>query len=337
MKNPMTCCRKWFMAAIASLPLFGIMLDMSATPAQAQAGAYPSRQIQVIVPFPAGGSADYFARSIFNRLGPVVGHPIVVEYKAGAGGIIGAKAVINSAPDGYTLLVSAVASVLIPPNLHTPPAFDALKDLTPITGIGTVPAVLVVKPSLGIKTFAELLSYAKANPGKLNLATSGAGTISHLTGELLMRETGIKIVPVHYRGAPPAVTDLLGGHADIMFSDAPFYLSHIKSGKLTPLAVGTQQRSPSLPNVPTTAELGYPAIVASNTYSLFGPAKMPADIVGKLNQLVLKELRSSEVQAAFATQAATTAGDTPQAFTALIRAEAARWLPIVKAAGVEAN
>ena len=136
----------------------------------------------MIVPFPAGGSADYFARSIFNRLSSVVGQPIVIENKAGAGGIIGSKAVIAAPPDGYTLLVSAVASVLVPPHLSAPPAFEALNDLTPITGIGTVPAVLVVRPSLGIKTFAEFLAYARANPGKLNLATSGAGTISHLTG-----------------------------------------------------------------------------------------------------------------------------------------------------------
>jgi tripartite-type tricarboxylate transporter receptor subunit TctC len=186
-----------------------------------------------------------------------VGQPIVIENKAGAGGIIGSKAVVAAPPDGYTLLVSAVASVLVPPHLSAPPAFEALNDLTPITGIGTVPAVLVVRPSLGIKTFAEFLAYARANPGKL------AGTISHLTGVLLMREVGIKIVAVHYRGAPPAVTDMLGDHADFMFSDAPFFLEHIKAGKLVPVAVGTPERSPSLPDVPTTAELGYPTIVAS--------------------------------------------------------------------------
>lgn len=313
------------------------MLCASSAPTWAQFGDYPSRQIQVVVPFPAGGSADYFARSIFNRLAPVIGHPIVMENKAGAGGIIGAKAVIAAPPDGYTLLVSAVASVLVPPHLSTPPAFDALKDLTPVTGIGTVPAVLVVRPSLGIKTLAELLAYARANPGKLNLATSGAGTISHLTGELLMRETGIKIVPVHYRGAPPAVTDLLGAHADIMFSDAPFFLEHIKAEKLVTLAVGTPERSPSLPNVPTTAELGFPAIIASNTYSLFGPPGMPAGIVDKLNELALKELRDPEVRAAFATQAATPAGATPAAFATQMKSEADRWLPIVKEAGSKAN
>ncbi len=230
----------------------------------------------------------------------MVGHPIVFDNKAGASGIVGAKAVINAAPDGYTLLVSAVTSVIIPPSMTSPPAFDPLRDLVPVTGIGTVPAVLVVHPGKGIRTFAELLQYARANPGKVNLASSGAGTIAHLAGELLMRETGIKIVPVHYRGGAPAVTDLLGGHADIMFSDAPFFLEHIRAGMLVPLAVGTRQRAPSLPDVPTTAELGFPAIVASNTYSLFAPRGTPPAVVDRLYQLMVTALRDPEVRAAFA-------------------------------------
>jgi tripartite-type tricarboxylate transporter receptor subunit TctC len=328
---------KQLVSAMISVCSIGMMLCMTVVPVSAQGMNYPARQIQVVVPFPPGGSADYFARSIFNRLGSVVGQPIVIENKAGAGGIIGAKSVIASPADGYTLLVSSIASVLVPPYLSTPPAFDARKDLTPVTGIGTVPAVLVVSPTLNVKTFKEFLAYAQANPGKLNLATSGAGTISDLTGELLMRQTGVKVVPVHYRGAPPAVTDLLGDHAQFMFSDAPFFLEHIKAGKLVPLAVGTPERSPSLPDVPTTAELGYPSIVASNTYSLFSPAGMPSEVVGKLNDLVLNELRQSEVQEAFSTQAATPAGASPAAFAAQIQAEADRWLPIVQAAGIKAN
>jgi tripartite-type tricarboxylate transporter receptor subunit TctC len=316
--------------------LVSLALSVLAASAGAQS-SYPSRQVNVIVPFPPGGSADFFARSVFNKLPPVIGHPVVVENKAGASGIIGAKAVINAAPDGYMVLVSSVASVIIPPSLTEPPAFDPLKDLTPVTGIGRVPAVLVVKPSLGIKTFAELLAHAKANPGKLNLASSGTGTISHLTAELLMRETGIKLQHVPYRGAPPAVTDLLGGHADLMFSDAPFFLEHIKAGKLIPLAVGTPERAPSLPDVPTTAELGYPAVVASNTYSLFAPPKTPPDIVGKLNQLVLTVLRDPEVRESFAKQEASPAGDTPERFRGLVQSESDRWIPIVKAAGVKAN
>jgi tripartite-type tricarboxylate transporter receptor subunit TctC len=329
--------RDMLVATIAGACLTGMTLLAAHAPASAQASDYPMRQIQVIVPFPAGGSADYFARSIVNQLAPTLRHPVIVENKAGAGGIIGTKAVITAPADGHTLLVSAIASVLVPPYLSTPPAFDALKDLTPITGIGTVPAVLVVRPTLGIKTFQEFLVHARANPGKLNMATSGAGTISHLTGELLMRETGIKIIAVHYRGAPPAVTDMLGDHADFMFSDAPFFLEQIKAGKLTPLAVGTPQRSPSLPEVPTTAELGYPAIIASNTYSLFGPPGLPADITNKLDDLALKALRDPDVRAAFSTQAATPAGATPAEFMAQIRVEADRWLPIVRAAGIRAN
>ena len=338
----MTCMRalwgRQLVAAIASTCAIAVMLCGTLALASAQASDYPARQIQVIVPFPAGGSADYFARSIFNRLAPVIGHPIVIENKAGAGGIIGAKAVIAAPPDGYTLLVSAIASVLVPPHLSTPPAFDALKDLTPVTGIGTVPAVLVVNPSLGIKTFKEFLAYARANPGKLNLATSGAGTISHLTGELLMRETDIKIVPVHFRGAPPAVTDLLGGHADSNVLGRSVLPGAYQGAKARPpCRRHSQNARPSLPDVPTTAELGYPAIIASNTYSLFGPPGMPADIVSKLNELVLKELHEPEVREAFSTQAATPAGTASAQFATQIRAEADRWLPIVKAAGIKAN
>lgn len=325
------------MAPIFSAVLCAVALCVSAVAVNAQSAAYPSRQITVVVAFPPGGSADFFARSVFYKVSPTIGHPIVIENKAGASGIIGAKAVINAAPDGYTLLVSSVASVTIPPNLTDPPAFDPLKDLAPVTGIGTVPAVLVVRASLGIKTFAGLLAYAKANPGKINLASSGTGTISHLVAELLKRETGINVLHVPYRGAPPAVTDLLGGHADIMFSDAPFFLEHIKTGKLIPLAVGTPQRAASLPNVPTTAELGYPAIQASNTYSVFAPPGTPPEIVNKLDQLILAALRDPQVRADFAKQEAIPAGDTPEHFAAFVRAENDRWVPIAKAAGIKAN
>src|SRR5262249_13821947 len=160
---------------------------------------------------------------------------------------------------------------------------------------------------------------------KLNLASSGNGTIAHLAGELLMRETGTKFTHVPFRGAPPAVNDLLGGHADVMFSDAPFFLPHIKEGKLIPLALGTKERTPSLPNVPTTAELGYPSIVAANTYSLFGPPKTPKAVVDKLNELVVKALADPELRRSFATQEAAPAGDTPEGFAAFVREDGERW------------
>jgi tripartite-type tricarboxylate transporter receptor subunit TctC len=324
-------------AAASGAILLGSILSALTTPAPAQVPAFPSRQIQVVVPFPPGGSADFFARTPFNSLASVIGHPVIFENKAGASGMIGAKAVINAAPDGYTLLVSAITSVIIPPSLTSPPAFDPLKDLVPITGIATVPAVLVATPSLGVRTFADLLAHARANQGRLNLASSGTGTIAHLAGELLMRETGIKIVPVHYRGGAPAVTDLLGGHADIMFTDAPFFLEHIRAGKLVPLAVGSRQRAPSLPDVPTTAELGFPAILASNTYSLFAPRGTPPAVVDRLYQLMLTALRDPEVRAAFGKQEALPAADEPARFAAFMQEEAERWVPIAKAAGAKAN
>lgn len=315
--------------------LFTLILSGFSHYAIAQTAWRPSRQIQVVVPYPPGGSADYFARTIFNKMAGPLGQAIVFENIAGAGGIVGTKTVIKAAPDGHTLVVSSIASTIIPPSMTTPPAFDVFKDLTPITGIGTVPAVLVVRPSLGPKSWSELLAYLRANPGKVNLATSGNGTISHLTGELLMRETKTQIVAVHYRGAPPAVTDLLGAHVDIMFSDAPFFLEHIKAGKLLALAVGTERRAPSLPEVPTTAEFGASSIVATNTYSLFGPPRMPREIVVELNRLVVEGLKDPEVLANFDQQAAIPAGDTPERFTAAIGEEAARWIPIVEAAGLK--
>jgi len=298
------------------------------------ASEYPDRQINVVVPFPAGGSADYFARVVFSKFREKTDSVAVIENKPGASGVLGAKQVIAAAPDGYTLLVTSVASANIPPHFSTPPAFDVMKDLKPITGLGTVPAVLVVRPGLGINTFVELIDYAKKNPGKLNMASSGTGTIAHLAGELLMREAGVRFTHVSYRGAPPAVTDILGGHADLMFSDAPFFLSHIQDGKLIPLAVGTPERAPSLPDVPTTAELGFPKIVASNTYSLFARAKTPEPVVLKLSSVVLEILADPEIKKAFATQEATPAGQTPEEFAAYVQEDRDRWVPLAEAVGV---
>lgn len=295
---------------------------------------YPARQINLVVPFPPGGSADYFARVVFSKFREKTNTVVVIENRPGASGVLGAKQVIAAEPDGYTLLVTSVASANIPPNFSTPPAFDAMKDLKPITGLGTVPAVLVVRPGLGIKTFTELIHYAKKNPEKLNMASSGTGTIAHLAGELLMREAGVKFTHVSYRGAPPAVTDLLGGHADIMFSDAPFFLPYIKDGKLLPLAVGTPERAASLPDVPTTAELGMPQVVASNTYSLFASAKTPASVVDKLSQIVLEILSDAEIKKAFATQEAIAVGQTPDKFSIFVQEERDRWVPLAKSVGV---
>jgi tripartite-type tricarboxylate transporter receptor subunit TctC len=301
-----------------------------AQPASAQVDGFPSRAIQIVVPFPAGGSADFFARVVGDKLGPAVGQPVIIQNKPGAGGIIGTSAVIASAPDGHTLLVPSVASITVGPSLVDPVPFT-IKDVAPISAIATVPAVLVIRRSLGLRTFADLLKFARENPGKINIATAGRGTIADLAALLLEQETGTKVTIVAYRGSPPAVTDLLGDHVDIMFSDVPFFLEHIKAGKLIPLAIGTTERSPSLPDVPTTAELGYPKLVAANTYGLFAPGKTPAPVVQKLNHLVTTALQDQEVREALAKREAMPAGDTPGRFAEFVQAEADRWIPIARA------
>jgi tripartite-type tricarboxylate transporter receptor subunit TctC len=319
----------WQLVAASSRLLACCLPLLVTQPASAQVDGFPSRAIQIVVPFPAGGSADFFARVVADKIGPAVGQPIIIQNKPGAGGIIGSSAVIASAPDGYTLLVPSVASITVGPSLVEPVPFT-VKDVAPISAIGTVPAVLVIRPSLGLRTFADLLKFAKENPRKINIATAGSGTIADLAALLLEQEAAIKITTVAYRGSPPAVTDLLGDHVDLMFSDVPFFLEHIKAGKLIPLAIGTPERSPSLPDVPTTRELGFPKLVAANTYGLFAPAKTPAPIIQKLNHLVTTALRDPDVQKSLAKQDAIAAGDTPERFAEFVQAEADRWIPIAR-------
>jgi tripartite-type tricarboxylate transporter receptor subunit TctC len=324
----MTSRRAFVGSAVAALALVAAVTGL-------QAQSYPSRTIQLVAPFPAGGSADYFARALANRLGSLLGQSIVVENKPGAGGILGTKAIIGSPPDGHSLLLTSVISLVVPPSLTDPPAYDALNDVIPVTGVGAVSAVLVVRPGLNIRTFAELVAYAKANPGKLNAVSSGNGTLSHLTLMMLQQEAGISLVHVPYRGAPQAVTDLLGGHGDLMFSDAPFFIEHIRAAKLVPLAVAGKNALAEFPAIPLTARVGHPDMLAGNTYSLFAPAGTPADIVRKLNQAAVDVLKEPEIKEAFATQSALPAGDTLERFGAEVRAEAARWVPLAKASGAK--
>jgi tripartite-type tricarboxylate transporter receptor subunit TctC len=298
---------------------------------RANAQEFPSRRIEIVAPFPAGGSADLFARVVAQKISNSIGHPVIIEPKPGASGIIGTRSVIDAAPDGYTLLSTSVVSLLVPPSLAEPRPFDPLKDVSPITSMAKVPALLVANPNLHVHTFAELIAYATANPGRVNIGSSGTGTLAHLAAELLKREVRIDLFHVPYKGAPPAINDLVAGHVDLMFSDASFFVEHIKAGKLVPLAIATAERIPQLPNVPTTVELGYPGVIADNTYSLFAPGNTPPAIVEKLNTLVRTALADPEVQAFYARQTAIPSGMKTEDFKAFIVSEAARWIPLAKA------
>jgi tripartite-type tricarboxylate transporter receptor subunit TctC len=314
--------------------LAAVALVASATPGAALAQAFPARPIHVIVPFPPGGPNDFFARVLGNKLGSMVGQTIVVENRAGAAGTLGVGIVAHAQPDGYTLVLTSMGSLTVFPVIAKTPPYDPVKDLAPITIVAKVPEVLVAIPKLGFHSMGDLITYAKAHPGKINFASAGSGGLPHLAGELLKREAGIDIVHIPYSGAAPALADLLAGNVDVVFLDIPVLLPQIEAGKLIPLALGSAKRAPTLPNVPTTAEAGYPNVLADNWYSLLAPGATPRPLVDKLNQLVVAALKTPEVQEQYAKQGAAAVGDTPEDFAAYMKSETAKWGPIAKAAGV---
>ncbi len=310
-----------------------IALLLGGTAAQAQ--SFPSKPIKIIVPFPAGGPNDFFARVMGNKLSQDVGQPVVIENKAGAAGVAGVDYVAKSPPDGYTIVLSSMGAVAIVPSISEKMPYDPFKDLAPITIAAKVPEVLVAIPKLGVKTLPELIAKAKANPGKINFASAGSGGLPHLAGESFKREAKIDIVHVPYRGAAPAVTDLLGGQVDIVFLDIPVLLPHIQSSALIPLALGSGKRAPSLPNVPTTAELGLPNVLADNWYGMFAPAATPKETVTKLYQIISAALKDPGVQEAYAKQGAEAIGNTPDDFRTFWLAEAKKWGGLAKEIGVK--
>jgi tripartite-type tricarboxylate transporter receptor subunit TctC len=303
-------------------------------PMAAPAQPYPNRPLRLIVPFAAGGAADLFGRSIATGLSTELGQQVVVEARGGAGGLTGVDAAAKSAPDGYTLCLAGAAALSAIPFMTARMPFDWQKDLALLTLAVRVPEVLVVAPALGVDTFAAFLAHARANPGKINFGSAGTGSITHLAVELLKTAAKIELVHVPYRGVGPAVADMLGGHIQLLVSDVPFMLPHIRSGAMKALALTSAQRSSALPEVPTTAELGYPAVNSDNWYGLVVPAGTPADIVDKLRKASVAVLQSSALKAQFDSQNALATPTTPEEFAEFIRVEQAKWAPVVASTGV---
>jgi tripartite-type tricarboxylate transporter receptor subunit TctC len=306
---------------------------MALSPVQAQ--TWPAKAVRIVVPFPPGGTTDIVARSLGVELQRMWQHPVVIENRPGAGGNIGADLVAKSAPDGYTLLMGTVGTHAINAALFaqsgTKMPFDPAKDFVPITLAASVPNVMVVNSKLPVNTVAEFIAYAKARPGQLNMASSGNGTSIHLTGELFKTVTGTYMVHFPYRGSAPAVTDLIAGNMNVMFDNLPSALPHIKSGRLKALAVTSHTRSPALPNVPTIEEAaGLKGFDASSWFGLFAPAGTPRAVVDKVQADVAKALALPEVRERFLAQGADPGGNTPEQFTAFIRAETDKWTRVVK-------
>jgi tripartite-type tricarboxylate transporter receptor subunit TctC len=309
------------------------MLMALAAQARAQ-GDYPARPVTLVVPFPAGGSTDLVARLIAAKMIGTLGQQVVVENRGGAGGNIGSAAVARAEPDGYTILMGTVATHALNPALYKKMPYDPVAGFAPISLLALIPNVLVVNPSFPAKSVKELIDLLKAEPGAYSYASSGNGTPLHLSGELFKTMAGVDMVHVPYKGAGPALVDVMGGHVPIMFDNLPPSLEHIRAGKLRGLAVTTKERAPSIPELPTIAE----TLPGYETYSwnaFFAPAGTPAPIIQRLNEAALAALKDPEVAARLKDLSATPVGSTPEELAAHVKAELAKWAPIVKASGAK--
>jgi tripartite-type tricarboxylate transporter receptor subunit TctC len=303
-------------------------------PAAAIAQDFPSKPIKLIVPFPPGGPNDIIARVVGQRMSEIVKQPVVIDNRGGQAGVLGTDAVAKSNPDGYTIAIVSASALAISPTMEKV-AYDAQKDFAPITLIATVPEMLVVAGNVPAKNMEELVALAKAQPGKLNFASAGVGGLPHLAGELFKLTAKIDVVHVPYRGAAPAINDLLGQQVQMAFLDLPVLLPHIKAGLLRPIALGAPKRAPTAPDVPTTAEVGMPGLRIENWYGMIAPAKTPETIIATLNHVATEAMADPAVQEKLADQGLTLAADTPEHFRGFIDAETKKWAKVIKDAGVE--
>lgn len=329
----MTLDRRALLGAAALLPWA----------ARAQA-AWPSKPVRIVVPFAAAGTTDILARALAPELSRVFGQPFVVDNKPGAGGNTGAAEVAKAAPDGHTLLMGTVGTHAINPSLYPKMPYDHVKDFAPVTLVAGVPNVLVMNPAaaqrLGVNSVADFVKALKANPGRLNMASSGNGTSIHLAGELFKSMTGTFMVHIPYRGSGPALIDLMAGAMDVMFDNLPSAMPHIRSGKLKALAVTSAVRSVALPDLPTVAEAGGPALKgyeASSWFGLLAPAGTPADVVARVQAETARALASPAMKERLQAQGAIPSGNTPAEFAKLIADETTKWTAVVKASGAKVD
>ncbi len=319
------------------LPLAGVavLLPVSAA-AQPQppAQAWPSRAVRIVVPFGPGGSADFVGRLLGQRLTETLGQPVIVENRPGAGAMLGNEVVAKSPPDGYTLTIGTLGPFAVNQSLFRKVPYDSQRDFAPITLTGASSHVLVVHPSMPVKSMSDLIALAKQRPGQMTFASSGIGNATHLTGELFKSMAGLDVVHVPYKGGGAAVADLIGGHVAFSFASMPSAMPHVRVGRLRALAVAPAQRVSTAPELPTVAESGLPGFSSEDWQGVLAPAKTPQDILMRLNGEIHKVLGSPEVREKLDAQGFQVRLSTPQQFADLIRSEAAKWAKIVKEANI---
>ena len=317
--------------------LAAVLALCAASAALAQGVPYPSKPVRLIVPFPPGGAVDYYARAVQTRLGETLGQPVVIENRAGAGGMIGAELVAKSPPDGYTLLVGNIAALAMNVGLYAKMPYDPVKDLTPVMRTVAVDYVMVVHPSVPARTVEELVAYARANPGKLSYGSAGSGSAPHLSMELFKQRAGIDLVHIPFKGGGPMVTDLLGGQIQVVIGDQANLMPHVKAGKLRALAVGTLVRSVNYPDLPTIAESGYPGFEARAWQGIAGPAGLPPDLTRQIQAAIAKTMAMPDVRAKLVEGGLDPIVSSPEEFGEFIRAEIAKWSKVAKDVGARVD
>ena len=305
--------------------------------ATAHGAVYPARPVRMIVAYPPGGGTDIVGRMVAQKLGEALGQSVVVENRGGASGNIGTELAARAAPDGYTILMGNVAPNAINVSLFKSLPFDPIADFAPVSLVASTPNILVVHPSVPVRTVREVVALARAKPGTLNFASAGVGSSSHLAGELFRTLAGAEIVHVPYKGAGPAMVDVLSGQVQLYFATMPAAMPHVKSGKLVAIAVTSAKRSPALPELPTIAESGVPGYEASTWYGLLGPAHTPGPVIARLHDASVKVLGEASLREKLVDQGFEPIGDTPEEFAAYIKSEIGKWGKVIREAGIKAE
>lgn len=315
--------------------LVKLLLVLFASTALAQPAAYPSRAVRLIVPYGPGGVSDIMGRVIAQKMTELIGQPMVVENRPGAGGMLGTGFVAKSAPDGYTIVLSSLSAYAIGPRLVKDAPYDPLADFTAIGGVAIAPTILTVNPNLPVRTLQELIQHAKANPGKLSYGSSGIGSVAHISAEVLRASTGVDLVHVPYKTAAAAYPDVMSGQVSMVFDALPSAIQHIKNGKVRPVAMMSDRRASLLPEVPTFAEAGYPEATLRLWVGLHGPAKLPAGVVQKLNDTLQKALAAPDVRERLATVGADPYPASARELAEVTRGDVERLGKMMAAAGIK--
>jgi tripartite-type tricarboxylate transporter receptor subunit TctC len=298
---------------------------------------FPNKPVRVIVPFAPGGNVDVTARVVGTAMSRVLGQPLVIENRVGAGGKVGAEAAMKSPADGYTLMMGSNSSLSVAPNIYKDWPYDPQQGIQPVSNLATVPFVLVIRPGLGVRTLAELIALARQKPGGLTMASAGNGTSNHLVGEFFQALTSTQLLHVPYKGAGPALQDVMAGRVDLLFDQVSSSSAFIEQGKLTPLAVSSPQRWPSLSQVPTFAEVGLAGFVIQNFTGLVAPAGTPPEVVATLNKAAVEALQDESVRKSFASMGVAAVGSSPASFMQLIRDDLQRWSQLIRDKGIKVD